>query len=68
MTDNTTVTTSSTDEKPIAEISTGGFITIPKRMRGNEDAYTVEKDENGRFILTPVKVQQTCEPVAQSDD
>lgn len=68
MTDNTTVTTSSKEEKPIAEISKGGFVTIPKRLRGNEDAYTIEKDEHGRFVLTPVKIEQTCEPVEQSAD
>jgi bifunctional DNA-binding transcriptional regulator/antitoxin component of YhaV-PrlF toxin-antitoxin module len=68
MTSNSNVTKTSTEQKPIAEISKGGQVTIPKQMRGEEDAYTVEKDEDGRFVLTPVKVEQTCKLVAQSDD
>lgn len=68
MTDNTTVTKSSIEEQelPVVEITSGGQITVPKTLRGNEDGYTVEKREDGRYILTPLKIGY--EPVAQSAD
>jgi bifunctional DNA-binding transcriptional regulator/antitoxin component of YhaV-PrlF toxin-antitoxin module len=70
MTDKTTVKTSRiellNEKKPVAELTTGGQITVPKAIRGDEDAYVIETDEHGRFVLTPVKVGY--EPVAQSDD
>jgi bifunctional DNA-binding transcriptional regulator/antitoxin component of YhaV-PrlF toxin-antitoxin module len=68
MTDNKTVKKSSIEDEelPVVEITSGGQITVPKALRGNEDGYTIEKRDDGRYILTPLKIGY--EPVEQSAD
>lgn len=70
MTESKTVEAGSTepenDDAPVLKIHQSGAISIPKSERGAEDGYVLERDENGRFVLTPIKFSH--EPVEQSND
>jgi bifunctional DNA-binding transcriptional regulator/antitoxin component of YhaV-PrlF toxin-antitoxin module len=58
------MTVSDTDDEVRVQITTAGQITIPKRFRGDEDAYHLEiKDDNGQrqFVLTPLVFKRASE-------